>query len=132
VREILIDSLFSGDSCSLELEFDSKNKIDLSKVIITIGLKDTSNELVCFWAFDELGYKLGENENKIKLKIPQLMLRGGSYRFWLFSSYHTTRKEDFCDVIDHVKLIEVLPSDYWNSGKINRTNAKVLINGSFE
>ncbi len=126
-----VDSIFSGEACKVKLKF-SKGLMDLKNMLITIGLKNTDGELICFWAFDELGYKFKNDANSLTLAIPELLLRGGTYHFWLFSSYNTTREEDFCDVIEFAKTIQILPSDFWTTGKINRTNAIALLNGNFE
>jgi len=126
-----VDSIFSGEECKVILKF-KKGSIDLNNMLITIGLKNNDGELICFWAFDELGYRLKNDTNSLTLSIPELLLRGGTYHFWLFSSYNTTVEEDFCDVIEFAKTIQILPSDYWTSGKINRTNAIALLNGNFE
>jgi len=126
-----VDSIFSGEECKVILKF-KKGSIDLNNMLITIGLKNNDGELICFWAFDELGYRLKNDTNSLTLSIPELLLRGGTYHFWLFSSYNTTMEEDFCDVIEFAKTIQILPSDYWTSGKINRTNAIALLNGKFE
>lgn len=126
-----VESILSGDPCRINLKFIYCCD-DLSKIKITVGLKNNKSELVCFWASDELGFKLNKNSNCISLTIPKLMLRGGIYKFWLFSSYDTTAENNFCDIIESVKTIQILPSDYWEIGKINRTNAIALIDGKFE
>lgn len=127
----IVNTLLSGESYKIHLEFLYGN-IDLSEIIITIGIKDANEELICFWAFDEMGYKLENHKRHLILNIPKLMLRGGRYHFWLFSSYRSTKKQNFCDVIDYVQYIEILASDYWHTGRITRNNAISLIDGYFE
>lgn len=128
-----IESIISGESCEIEITYNSKDKIDLSNIIFTIGLKDEEGQLICFWASDEMKYILSNNNiNKIVLKIPRLMLRGGDYRFWLFSSFGNTNEENFCDVIDFVANIKILPGDFWQKGKENRSNGIALIEGNYE
>lgn len=127
-----IDSLISGDPCTVQVSFTSQSNIDLTKIIITVGIKNDQDELVCFWASDEMKFNLSPNSKEISLKIPGLMLRGGEYRFWLFSSYENTREENFCDVIDYVKLIKISSGDFWKTGKKNRDNGIALIDGNYE
>ncbi|RXJ45396.1 ABC transporter ATP-binding protein [Gelidibacter gilvus] len=125
-----VGSLMSGLSCRIEIKFQS-NEINVEDIIFTVGIKDINDELICFWASDEMGYKLDKNLNDITLFISKLLLRGGQYSIWLFSSYKTTAQNNFCDVIDKAMIFNVLPSDYWNKGKLNRTNSKVIIDGEY-
>jgi lipopolysaccharide transport system ATP-binding protein len=126
-----VDSILSGELCKVKLKYIS-SVVDLNKMMITIGLKNNEGELVCFWASDELGFNLKCERDELILNIPNLMLRGGVYHFWLFSSYGTTNEKDFCDVIENAMTIRVLAADYWRTGKLNRTNALVLIDGKYE
>ena len=124
-----IGEIISGDYLRIEFRYEFKN-INLEKLIFTIGIKNKNDELVAFWSSDEMNIRLDE-AGFAQLEIPKLMLRGGAYRFWLFSSYETTGTNDFCDVIDSVADLNVLPADYWKSGKTNRTNGIALIDGTF-
>ncbi|MBO2544282.1 ABC transporter ATP-binding protein [Salegentibacter sp. BDJ18] len=127
-----VSSLISGQSYKFRIKFSRAETIDLRKVMVTIGIKDNQDNLICFWSFDEMGFTFNENSCSIILNITKFMLRGGNYRIWLFSSYSNTAPENFCDVIDYVKSINVTPSDYFGSGKQNRSNAIVLMDGEFE
>lgn len=127
-----VGSLISGQSYRFNINFSLSKKIDRTKIIITVGIKDEQDNLISFWSFDEMGFKLKSNRNTLSLKISKLMLRGGNYRIWLFSSYGDTSSANLCDVIDSVEWLQVVPSDYFGSGKQNRSNALVLMDGKFE
>jgi len=127
-----VTSLISGQSYKFRIKFSRAEIIDIRKILVTIGIKDNQDNLICFWSFDELGFSFNNNSNSIILNIPKFMLRAGNYRIWLFSSFNNTAPENFCDVIDFVKSIIVIPSDYFGSGKQNRSNAIVLMDGEFE
>jgi lipopolysaccharide transport system ATP-binding protein len=124
-----VSEVISGEFLKIKLKFDF-GPIDLSKMIVTVGIRDKNDELAAFWTSDELGFELVKT-GKIQLIIPKIMLRGGIYNLWLFSSYETTMSEDLCDVIGNVKDLLIIPADYWSSGKLNRTNATALIDGFF-
>ncbi|MFD0977935.1 ABC transporter ATP-binding protein [Salinimicrobium gaetbulicola] len=127
---VVSDVFTSGDYTRLRIGF-KYGGIDINKLIITVGIKQ-NDELICFWAFDELGFRLEKNSSELNLEIPNLNLRGGKYHFWLFSSYGNTREENYCDVIDKVLPFEVIPGDFWGSGKINRNTSKMLLDGNFQ
>jgi lipopolysaccharide transport system ATP-binding protein len=124
-----VSEVISGDTLIIELAYEI-GFIDINEIISSVEIRNTNDQAVVSWSTDEMGVKLNKN-GKIHLNIPKLMLRGGIYSLRLIATYKTTRIEDFCDVINNVKQINILPADYWNTGKTNRTNAISLIDGFF-
>jgi len=129
-KEEHTDTLFSNEQVKLKVEF-SHGDIDLSKIIFTIGFKDNNNELIAFFTSDEMGFRLKNGTNTFYLNIPQLGLRPGSYSIWLLACYESTAPANFCDVIDAATLIEILPIDYWISGKMIRARNTAFFNGEY-
>jgi len=128
-----VKSLSVGDPLRIQLHFQSNPLIDLSEIIITIGIKDTDGNLITFWSSDEIGFNLSmkNSDDSFDLFIPKLFLRAGEYRLWLFSSYKNTSPANFCDVIDYATLINVISKDYFLSGKVLRNNANFFMDGQF-
>lgn len=124
------DSLFCNEAATFEIHF-KHHDIDVSKVMVTIGIKDQNNELIAFFSFDEMGFKLNDSNNVLRLEVPHLALRPGQYSLWLFASYISTAPSDFCDVIDNAAEITILPVDFWIPGKMIRSRNTAFFNGSF-
>ncbi len=55
------------------------------------------------------------------LEIPELLLRGNNYSISLFASYGDTSVDAVCDNISHASTVNVLPSDFYGSGKTTRS-----------
>ncbi|MGN6531723.1 MAG: ABC transporter ATP-binding protein [Ginsengibacter sp.] len=123
-------SFFCNDPLSISIRFSNK-KIDIEKIIISIGFKDQFNELIAFFTTDEMGFKLNDISNDFKLSIPALGLRPGVYSIWLLATYETTAVSDFCDVIEDAATITVLANDFWNTGKVIRSRNTAFFNGMY-
>lgn len=83
---------------------------------------------------DEMGidFTTFENKDYIDLVIPQFNLRGGMYDLSFQLSLGSTRVEDFIDVIEKAIDVDVLPGDFWKSGKLNRTGNYAILNANYE
>ncbi len=124
------NTLFCNESVSFLIQF-TREGIDVSRIILSLGLKDQNNELIAFFTSDEMGFYLNEDSNCYQLDIPHLALRAGDYSVWLFASYQTTDPKDFCDVIDSAIMISILPIDFWVSGKMIRARNTAFFNGIY-
>jgi hypothetical protein len=124
------DTFFCNEKATIKIRF-ANDKLDLSKVIITVGIKDLYNELIAFFTSDEMGFTLNNNTREFTLEIPHLALRPGNYSVWLFASYQTTAPSDFCDVIDAAAHLTILPVDFWATGKMIRSRNTAFFNGTF-
>ena len=63
--------------------------------------------------------------------VAQFNLRGGIYDLSFQLSLGSTRVDDFIDGIEKAIAIDVLPGDFWKSGKLNRTGNYALINAQY-
>ena len=126
----ITDTFFCNEQTEIKIRF-SNQQIDLSRIIITVGIKDLYNELIAFFSSDEMGFTLKDNSDEFILRIPHLALRPGNYSVWLFASYQSTAPSDFCDVIDSVAHLNILPVDFWGTGKMIRSRNTAFFNGTF-
>jgi lipopolysaccharide transport system ATP-binding protein len=124
------DTLFCNEKVSIQLKFEVK-EIDVSKVILSVGIKDQNNELIAFFSSDEMGFHLNDSTDHFRLDIPHLALRAGSYSVWLFASHGSTAPSDFCDMIDHAATINILPIDFWVPGKMIRSRNTAFFSGMY-
>jgi lipopolysaccharide transport system ATP-binding protein len=129
-KQELTETLFCNERVTFDIKFTYK-EIDLSKIVLSLGFKDQNNELIAFFSSDEMGFRLNANTNCYKLDIPHLALRAGNYSVWLFASYGSTAPSDFCDVIDGVANITILPIDFWVPGKMIRSRNTAFFNGNY-
>jgi lipopolysaccharide transport system ATP-binding protein len=125
------NTLFCNEKTSIEIEF-SQDGVDLSKLILTVGIKDFNNELIAFFSSDEMGFFLSNSTNRFMLDIPHLSLRPNNYTIWLFASYETTSPSDFCDVIEAAATFTILPVDFWISGKLIRSRNTAFLPGFYK
>jgi hypothetical protein len=123
-------TLFCNEGATFKIYFKHQD-VEVSKIIATFGIKDKNNELIAFFAFDEMGFKLSDCSNQFFLKVPQLALRPGDYSVWLFASYGSTSPSDFCDVIDDAANFTILPVDFWVPGKMIRSRNTAFFDGEF-
>jgi lipopolysaccharide transport system ATP-binding protein len=124
------NTLFCNENISIQLCFLSEVE-DIKKIILTIGFKDRNGELIAFFTSDEMGFALESGKDSLILNIPKLALRPDTYSVWLFASYQTTSPSDFCDVIDDAAMINILPVDHWQSGKLIRQRNTAFLEGDF-
>lgn len=129
-RDEETESIFCNDPLKIDLFF-SHNNLDLSQMIITVGLKDQYDELLAFFTTDEMGFTLKPGSSEFRLTIPALGLRPGTYSIWLLATYKTTAASDFCDVIDAAATITVLTNDFWVPGKMIRSRSTAFFDGSY-
>ncbi len=126
----ITETLFCNERVTFYIQFTNAD-IDISRIILSLGLKDQNNELIAFFSSDEMGFNLNSGSNCYKLDIPHLALRSGNYSVWLFASYQSTAPSDFCDVMDAVATITILPIDFWVPGKMIRSRNTAFFNGVY-
>ncbi len=124
------ENIFCNEPMVIDIHFSFKN-IDLTRIILSVGLRDQNNELVAFFSTDEMGFSLKKATTHFTLKIPQVALRPSTYSIWLFASYGTTALNDFCDVIFDAATITILPTDFWVPGKMIRSGYSTFMNGVY-
>lgn len=126
----ITETLFCNERVTFQVQFNNA-EIDVSRIILSLGLKDQNNELIAFFSSDEMGFQLNPGSNCYKLDIPHLALRAGNYSVWLFASYQSTAPSDFCDVIEAAAMITILPIDFWVPGKMIRSRNTAFFSGTY-
>ena len=135
IKGNLINQIISGEYLKIRLIFNENiNKVDVKKLFVGIGLNDQQENRVVSFFSDEMGsnFEKFKDSNFIDLEIPKFNLRGGIYDLIFQINLGTTRAEDLIDTMEKAIEVQVLPGDFWNSGKINRNGSYSLINGSYD
>ena len=128
----IIDNTLSGEPLWVELYYTYTAQINLNKMIIAVHFCDEIGQLIGSFISDEIGkINFHEDENKIILKIPSLMLRGGKYFLKIVAAHEYTTTKYICDNVDNATSILVFPVDFWKSGKTNRQMNSAFFNGNF-
>ncbi|MFC0263485.1 ABC transporter ATP-binding protein [Fontibacter flavus] len=130
----ILEQVISGDWLKIRLNLDSNlGVIDYSKLFVGVAFRDQDETRVISFFSDEMGtdFKNIGDKNHIDLVIPQLNIRGGIYNIGFQLSLGSTGIEDFIDAIEKARDIDVLPGDFWKSGKLNRIGNYALINGYY-
>lgn len=129
----LISEAISGEYLKVCLNFKIFEKIDFKTLIICINIKDNYDNVITSFVTDEMGIEFNDpNENILEIITPQLMLRGGQYYFRLLAMEGDTQKENFLDDIENAFSLNVISSDYWNSGKTLRNGESAFMNGEMK
>ena len=126
--------VLSGEELNIMVEIDKFEAVHFEKLIISIAFQDNIENTILLFSSDEIGFKFNnlKNSNKFNLRIPSLYLRGGDYSIRIVIAEGDTMKENFLDVMDNVASINILPSDIYNVGKINRNLNQAFLIGHFE
>ena len=113
------------------IDFKLFDKVNFEKIIIAINFRDVYENSIIGFVSDEMGITFTNDvsENKIVLRIPKLMLRGGVYYLRLLAMEGDTHKENFLDEVDHAFTLNVITSDYWSSGKTLREGSNSFSDG---
>lgn len=122
-EENLKSEIFTGDFLRIAIDFVKNKELDTSSIILAINLRNAFDENILFYVSDEMGVKfkcINGKKGTFVLEFPSLMLRPGRYNIRLLAMENDTAFENFLDNIDNAKSIEVLPTDFYHSGKILR------------
>ncbi|MDD3003985.1 ABC transporter ATP-binding protein [Flavobacterium sp.] len=131
----IVEQVISGDWLKIRLNLNANlGVLDYSKLFVGIALRDQEETRVASFFSDEMGTDLSQFEDKdyIDLVIPQFNLRGGMYDVSFQLGLGSTRPEDFIDVVEKAMDIDVLPGDFWKSGKLNRTGNYMILDGYYK
>jgi lipopolysaccharide transport system ATP-binding protein len=124
--------IFSGDSIKIVLKYTLNKIFNANDLILSIVIYDHFNQIVASFPSDELGAKFEKLERgMIQLIIPEVMLRPGTYSISLFSFYKNTSSENYIDAIDEALIFNILPSDYFSSGRLLRKGSYALIKAKY-
>lgn len=130
----IVEQVISGDWLKIRLNLSTNlGVIDYSKLFVGVALRDQEETRVASFFSDEMGTDFTKFEDKdyIDLVIPQFNLRGGMYDVTLQICNGSTKVEDFVDYLEKALDIDVLPGDFWNSGKLNRLGNYALIQATY-
>ncbi len=128
----ILSQIISGESLLIEMKYESEIRLK-GNIIISVTFMDGFGNIKASFVSDEMGVKFEEIENDgtIFLKIPKLLLRAENYSIKLFASINGTGAENILDSIESASTIQVLPGDFWKSGKQNRAGSYGLMDGQF-
>lgn len=130
-----IDQAVSGSFLKIRLNLDKNiGTIDYPKLFVGLGFNDMEQVRIVSFLSDEMGSMfnaLNPNSTFLEMVIPSLDLRGGSYVISFQVNVGTTSLIDLVDKIENAAEINVLPGDFWKSGKINRAGHYPLLKGYF-
>lgn len=133
-KDEIQDQVISGDWLKIRLNLNTNlGVIDYSKLFVGIALRDQDETPVVSFFSDEMGsdFTKFKDKNFIDLEIPKFNLRGGIYDLSFQLSLGSTGVQDFIDGIEKAADIDVLPGDFWETGKINRIGSYALIEGIY-
>lgn len=127
-----VQEIISGDPVQICLDYQMYDNLLSEKIIAAITIYNQNQEVVSLLISDEMGITLANLQNKGTLifDIPKFMLRAGRYYIRVFASYHDTREENFLDSVFSAFTLDVLPGDFWQTGKVNRPGAYMLMEGT--
>jgi lipopolysaccharide transport system ATP-binding protein len=117
-----LEEVFSGGYLKLEFGFEASEDLDLSKMIFSVVFNDDFQNPAMAFVSDEMNsdFSALKKGKSLVLEIPELLLRGNNYSLSLFASYVDTSADAVCDSISNASSVNVLPSDFYQSGKTTR------------
>jgi lipopolysaccharide transport system ATP-binding protein len=123
-----IESVISGEYLRVRLFFETNIKTD-NKLVFAMSIKDQNEVVKSMIVSDELGIDINNliKRGFIQVDFKKLLLRGGLYNVTILISENSTNESDHLDKIDNAFKINVLPGDFYNKGKINRSKASAII-----
>jgi lipopolysaccharide transport system ATP-binding protein len=126
------DEVLSGDSLVVEADYTSGETIDHKRLFMAVSLWDEHRNPAALFASDEMGAAFGPvgKTGTLRLEIPNLLLRAGSYSLKLMASHVSPAAENFYDVVEDTVTLLVQPGDYWRSGYTNRPGAYSIMPAS--
>lgn len=121
---------YTGESMKVKVFFKIYDGLFANKkLFIGLNILDSYAQIVASIVSDELGvfFENIEDKSYFLFYIPKILLRSGNYHINLVLTHTDTRQENFLDSIENVMKFNILASDYWNSGKINRSGSHSII-----
>ncbi|NQX92528.1 MAG: ABC transporter ATP-binding protein [Flavobacteriales bacterium] len=131
----VIGELMSGTGVQIKIGYELKNpNLDPSKIILGISFCDVYDQLVLSFMSDEMGFVPQDlpTKGEFVLEIPALNLRGGQYPIRLLAAHGGTGSDDLLDVVEQATSLEILPSDFYQSGKTTRALSMALCKAEFK
>lgn len=120
----VVRNLISGEEATLSIKYTKKTKDAIEDIFLGLTFYDNMGAKKTVIASDELGVKISlvENEGVIKLELPSLLFREGTYNitFYLAKFYKNSNDKEIIDFIENGISFQVERSDFWKTGVINR------------
>lgn len=134
-KGIKVDQIISGSYLKIRLNLnDLLGTIDYSKLFIGIGINDLEENRVLSFLSDEMGTNFSQMDPEkkfIDIEIPSLNLRSNNYILSFQINLGSTSQKDLIDKLEKAIEIDILPGDFWKSGKLNRNGNYSLIKGEY-
>lgn len=127
----LITSAQCGSALTIELTMLANSKFDLSYLQISIGIDDEHGIRIAHLSnssTNQIIESFSEGTLTVKVHIPIVPLKGGSYTLTLFSSVNS----EVADWIQEATVLEVESGDFFKTGKLPEdSQGSFYINHSF-
>jgi lipopolysaccharide transport system ATP-binding protein len=132
-REPVMEVL-SGEALLLKIAIKKVLPIRYEKLIVAISFIDSNESHLLSFVTDEMGatFESLANQDYFYLQIPNLYIRSGLYTLRVLLTEEDTRAENFIDVLEYAKNLNVLPGDIWQTGKSNRAGSAAILPANIE
>lgn len=129
-----VTEVISGDSLFLKITLKKIRPVQYEKLIVAINFVDCNENQLLSFVTDEMGvsFKPLIDQDYFYLQIPNLYIRSGLYTLRILITEGDTRAENFIDVLEYVKNVNVLSGDIWRSGKSNRAGSAAILPANIE
>jgi lipopolysaccharide transport system ATP-binding protein len=129
-----VTEVISGDSLFLKITLKKIKPVQYEKLIVAINFVDCNENQLLSFVTDEMGvsFKPLIDQDYFYLQIPNLYIRSGLYTLRILITEGDTRAENFIDVLEYVKNVNVLSGDIWRSGKSNRAGSAAILPANIE
>ena len=130
-----VNQIVSGSFLKIRLNLNKKiGSVDNSKLFIGIGFNDADENRIISFLSDEMGTNFGSlnpENGAVEIVIPRFDLRSSNYILSFQLNLGSTATSNLLDKIENAVEINVLPGDFWKSGKLNRSGNYSLMEARF-
>lgn len=129
-----ITEVLSGEALLLKITIKKVLPIRYEKLIVAINFVDSNESHLLSFVTDEMGvtFESLANQDYFYLQIPNLYIRSGLYTLRVLLTEEDTSAENFIDMLEYVKNLNVLPGDIWHTGKSNRAGSAAILPAEIE
>ena len=111
-----VNELFMGDYLEVEFSFEVDPDVDMSELIVSCGFEDLYGNRTNEWISDEMAHDFKNEQRKIELIVPSLMIRPNNYFFHYKFMLGTTNDVNIADAMHFVKPLHVMPYSFFSEG----------------
>ncbi|MFN8114714.1 MAG: ABC transporter ATP-binding protein [Bacteroidia bacterium] len=131
VNGLVINNAQCGSPLNIELSVLANSKFDLSYLLISIGIDDENGQRITHLSnniTNQIFDSFQSGMFTVKIHIPLLPLKSGSYTLTLFSSVNS----EVADWIQEATVLQVESGDFFKTGKLpEESQGSFYINHSF-